>query len=561
MALTLYSAFLVRFFSPGVMANDDILMMAFSNGDFTGSPEAQLVFIGPLIGGLLKLLYTVNSTLPWYALLFVFIQIFSGSLLLTVVFNFKRAQSNRTFVAFAGLIMVLTPSLVLELSFSTTAMYASVIGLTSLAFLSHGFKDQGLVITALIGVLLIVASSLRFEFLLAAGLLIFPIYLLGVTKSTKLMKLFTLGMLFLPLGPHFIEDQISNRDGWAEYNRFNELRGSMHGTPGFSQFVSTAYEDETITKIREFGWESEDLRLFAGWYFEDAHLFSTSSLERLKQNINVTSSPLPFQSSLEGIIYGREFLILFGLASAVFGASLSVPRFRNFLLFQVSWFLIVALLVSSRARFPDRFALGAFFGLFIALLASNMILARRQSMSDEYLFSDKKFEVSLFVCFIIATVFLIPHKFSAEQLSINNQNEASRLTSEIEIFDDIDSKGIFVDIYRLAIEGINPWTERTVFHGNRLLALGWNSQSPHQEKRKSAMNLEGNFLSNFVNAPNLYFVATEETTKLLQHSFEKRKGRQINFVHLGNLTYASVYKVVDTTDDWETVPNDSDLDN
>ena len=559
--LTTFSVILIFAFTPGVMVNDDIAMMAFANGDFTGQPEFQLVFIGALIGSILKFLYTSSSALPWYSILFVLIQILSGSMLLTVVFNFLRKQLNRSFIAYIGLIAVFTPALVLNLSFSTTAMYTSVIGLTSLALVVQDYEKQGVVVTAAIGITLIVASSLRFEFLLAAGLLILPVHLVGIGKLTKPMALLTLGTLLLPLGTHFIENQVSNRDDWAEFTEFNELRGSMHGTPGFSQFVSTAYEDETIEKIREFGWESEDLRLFASWYFEDAERFSTTSLERLKENISSASASLPLQPSVEGIIYGREFLILVGLICVVFGAALSVLGFRNFALFQASWFVLIALLVSSRARFPDRFALAAIFGFFISLLASNIILAHRHSLSeDKFAFRTKKIETFVFLTLVFAIVFLIPHKFSAEQISIQNQSENTRLESEVAILDAIDSKGTFVHIGGLAIEGINPWFERTVFQGNKLLALGWNSQSPHQEKRKNAMGFKGNFLSNFVDEPNLYLVTTEDITKLLQHSFEKRQKSQIKFISLGNLTYVNVYQVLSTSVEMETTHRNLETD-
>lgn len=43
------------------MVNDDVAMMSFANGDFTGKPEFQLVFIGALMGVVLKTLYTLQE--------------------------------------------------------------------------------------------------------------------------------------------------------------------------------------------------------------------------------------------------------------------------------------------------------------------------------------------------------------------------------------------------------------------------------------------------------------------------------------------------------------------
>lgn len=560
LALGTYSAVLVRLFSPGVMVNDDIAMMSFSNGDFTGTPESQLVFIGILVGGLLKLLYTLNSALPWYALVFVFIQIFSGAVLLTVLFKFLKGQINRPFLCVVGLVALITPVLVLDLSFSTTAMYGSVIGLVCFSLVIENFREQGPLLTGAVAVIFILVSSLRFDFFLAATLLLLPIYLLHLRKLTRFTALLILGMFLLPVVTHFAENQISNREEWATYKEFNDLRGSMHGTPGLSQFVSTAYEDETIAKTRAFGWESEDLLLFGSWYFEDAQRFSTQSLERLKANIDSEPSTLAFQPSLEGIVAGREFLILFGLIVVVFGLSLSVPKFKTFCLIQASWFLTIALAVSSRSRFPDRFALCAILGLYVSLLTANLILVRRQSLDD--LATEpkhKRIEVSLFMCLIFSAVFVVPHKFSAEQISNQNLAEASRRTSELEMLDSIDPNGKFAYIgAQIAAEGINPWSERTIFDENQLLGLGWATQSPHQEKRKRSMGLDGNFLAHFVDSPDKYLITSDEIAYLLEHSHEKREKKMIEFVGLKGLTYGTIFKVVSERDTRESVDVASD---
>jgi hypothetical protein len=363
------------------------------------------------------------------------------------------------------------------------------------------------------------------------------------------------GMFLLPIVTHFAENQVSDREEWATYKEFNSLRGSMHGTPGLSQFVSTAYEDETIFKTRAFGWESEDLLLFGSWYFEDAQRFSKQSLERLKANIDSAPSTLAFQPSLESIVAGREFLILFGLILVVFGLSLSVPKLKTFSLIQACWFLTVALVVSSRSRFPDRFALGAILGLYISLLVANLILLRRQSTDGFGTESKlKRIEVFFFMFLLFSAVFVVPHKFSAEQISNQNKAEATRRTSELDMLDNIDPNGKFAYLgAQIAAEGINPWSERTIFDDNRLLGLGWATQSPHQEKRKRSMGLEGNFIAQFVDATDKYLITSDEIAHLLEHSHEKREKKMIEFVSLKRLTYGTIFKVVSERDSRELV--------
>jgi hypothetical protein len=544
-AIGIYSAILISCFSPGVMVNDDIAMMSFSNGDFTGTPESQLVFIGFFVGGLLKLLYSFSSTLPWYALLFVLLQILSGSVLLTVWYKILKGRINRSFLSVAGLVALVTPVLVLDLSFSTTAMYLSACGLVSLALVVENYREQGPLITVAIASILVLASSLRFDFFLAAALLILPIYLLHLKNLSRLTAMLTLGILLLPVATHFVENQISKTDDWARYREFNALRGSMHGTPGLARFVAGAYEKETYEKTREFGWESEDLLLFGNWYFEDAQIFNVSSLERLRENIDTGVTRIPLQASLENIIFGRELLILFGVMIVFFGATFSVSKQKNFILFQALWFLTIAVYISSRTRFPDRFAVGAVVGLYICMLAANLILVSRQaSVDNENDFRHRKIEILFFTGLIITGVFLFPHKFSAAQISNQNKIESTRLKTEIQTLDDVDPNGTFVYIgAQITAEGINPWTDRTLLKGNRLLGLGWATQSPHQEKRKQAMDLDGDFLSQFVDSPNRYLIASKKIAELLEYSFERRKKSQIKFDVVVELPFGTVYGV------------------
>jgi hypothetical protein len=528
------------------MVNDDIAMMSFANGDFTGTPESQLVFIGILIGGLLKLLYTLNSALPWYALILVFIQIFSGSVLLTVLFKFMKGSISRTFICVVSLVALITPTLVLDVSFSTTAMYTSVVGLACFTLALENDREQGALVLVAIAFILILASSLRFDFYLAAVLLMLPMYLLHMQKLSRFTVLLTLGMLLLPVASQFVQNQISNTGNWASYNEFNALRGSMHGTPGFSRFVSTAYEEETIKKIREFGWESEDLLLFGSWYFEDDRLFNTPSLEKLKENIDTGVTRIPLQPALENVILGKELIILFGFMMVFFGAGLSVNKHKNFLVLQVLWFFSVAAYISMSSRFPDRFAVGAIVGLFICILTSNMVLLRRQVLSNFYFESGlRKTEVLLFTSLAFIGVFLIPHKFSASQLSSQNKIESIRYRSDIQVIDAIDPDGIFVYIgAQIAAEGINPWSERTLLAYKRFLGLGWATQSPHQEKRKQFMDLDGNFLSHFIDDPNKYLLTTSFIAELLEYSYERRTEKRVKMVSLKELTYGTVFRLV-----------------
>ena len=409
----------------------------------------------------------------------------------------------------------------------------------------ENFRAQGPLLTVATAVVFMLVSSLRFDFFIAAVALMMPMYLLHIRKFSRFTVMLILGMFLLPVITHFAENQISNREEWATYNEFNDLRGSMHGTPGLSQFVATAYEDETISKIRRFGWESEDLLLFGSWYFEDKQLFNISTLEKLKEKIDLGKTTLPLQPSLENITYGREFILLFGFLIVALGVAIPIPKLKYFILFQALWFFTISLIISSRSRFPDRFALGATVGLYVCILVSNLILLRRETSENQGTeFRNKKTEILLFTSLMFTGVFVVPHKFSAEQISLRNQAESTRLQSELQALDEIDPNGIFVYIgAQIAAEGINPWSERTLLESNRLLGLGWATNSPHQEKRKKAMDLDTNFVGQIVNDPNKYLLTSKNIAELLEYSYERRANKRVKLISLEELPYGTVFKI------------------
>jgi len=185
-------------------------------------------------------------------------------------------------------------------------------------------------------------------------------------------------------------------------------------------------------------------------------------------------------------------------------------------------------------------------GLFICILTSNMVLFRRQIPGNFCIETRlKKTAVLLVTCLAFIGVFLIPHKFSASQISSQNKIESIRYRSDIQVIDDIDPYGIFVYIgAQIAAEGINPWSERTLLANKRFLGLGWATQSPHQEKRKQSMDLDGNFLSQFIDDPHKYLLTNSFIAELLEYSYERRTEKRVKLVSLKELPYGTVFKLV-----------------
>jgi hypothetical protein len=556
----LFSTALITFFTPGVMVNDDIAMMAFSNGDFTGQPESQLVFIGSLIGELLQLLYGIYSTFPWYPFLFVVIQTLATATLATAFYKFANQRITTEFVATVSIIILLTPVLVLDISFSTTAMYGAVAGVISAGLILESRDNYGFKFISLVAMVLAAAGSLRFDFFLAATFLLVPFFVVRIGKTSIRGVILGVAIFTVPLGSHFLETSLSTSEEWSQYRSFNQIRGSMHGTPALSRFVDTAYTETTIKQIREFGWESEDLLLFGNWYFEDPKLFNYESLSALRNRLEITPTNLPIQASLENIFYGREWFVILCLLIVLLGTTSGTRQTKQLFLIQIVWFVIGALYISSRYRFPDRFALGAVAGFFICLIASSLILTHRSSVVRNPL-TKRANAVSAVILgsglFVSTLVF--PHKFSAVEISNRNVEQAERLQSEILGINEVTTLGrvVFVGA-QIATEGINPWTDRTLLAGNRFLGLGWATGSPHQESRKVQMELDGVFLKRLAEGVNNYILTNQSVADLLKYSYERRHDRSLDLIPVKNFTYGTMFRVAfDVRDEYLPTPSSS----
>jgi hypothetical protein len=57
------------------------------------------------------------------------------------------------------------------------------------------------------------------------------------------------------------------------------------------------------------------------------------------------------------------------------------------------------------------------------------------------------------------------------------------------------------------------------------------------------MDLDGDFLSQFVDSPNRYLIASKKIAELLEYSFERRKKSQIKFDVVVELPFGTVYGV------------------
>ena len=212
--------------------NDDVMMLLFASGKYTGTPEENLVFINFLYGEILKLLYTWNNQIEWYAVLFAGFHIISLSVISWFIIKNEKVLGLYK-ILFLILFYVIEIRLILLFQFTTTAAVCAVAGLL-LVF--NVYKKKQLFGIALF----VLAGLIRFEVACLILLILCPLFIRTLVLEKKLFLssqfisvAIAASLVFLF---KFVDYQnYQQQNDWKYYQVYNEARGKINDNPRSAQ--------------------------------------------------------------------------------------------------------------------------------------------------------------------------------------------------------------------------------------------------------------------------------------------------------------------------------------
>jgi hypothetical protein len=146
--------------------------------------------------------------------------------------------------------------------------------------------------------------------------------------------------------------------------------------------------------------------------------------------------------------------------------------------------------------------------------------------------------------FALFTTNFVPQKFSSSEISKRNLQEKVDLNRQLNDLEAATGDGMTVFIgAQIQMAGMNPWTQGTFLRGQKLLGLGWGSQSPHQETRKKGMGLQGNFVKKLSETPETYVLTNQHTADLLSYSYLRRNNERLTFKIVKSFDFGVLYQV------------------
>jgi len=311
----------ICFFGIFFEENDDATMLMLASGAFGGEPQSHLVFINFLYGSVLQFLYLWFPALEWYTLSFLFLHVFSFSIIIKCILS-SDIGNGMGKAAMVLLFYVLEIVLLTSLQFTTTAALTTFAGILLLV---RGDAPLGIAS----GILLILIGALiRFH---SAQLVMFvslPFFLIETSRFLKIgvsknFLFYLLALLLMHFSKYLDARYYAADPAWSEYKEYVALRG-MHDNPNLGK---VNWQDILTT----------DFSLYNAMV--DTKVFDASKYREVVQQLQNVR-----------------------LAEKLPNIPSSLKRYRDFFIFLS--LLAVSLFIYSRRRVDKVMVLGL-FGLFV----------------------------------------------------------------------------------------------------------------------------------------------------------------------------------------------------
>jgi hypothetical protein len=487
------------------LVNDDFVMAEFMNGNFTGKLESNTVFMHPIIGSIISQLNSMNLNIPWFPLFIVLVQVFSLSTL--AIMDLSRlsymflAFFSMAHIAFVTVVPSFTPAAIVTSSCGI-ALFLHAIGKNSQRIVWIGF------------LFIILGSLIRFNGMaFAVAMFVMPTFLLMTNsnnrKNVQLRLLapalvLIAGIFFVSQTPSICKTQ-SECAAWAEFNSFNTIRGSFHGSDRMALLKEG---------LENTNWNLTDYRLFSTFAYTDDVSFNLENLEQINEVVPSSSiaqalfsNPLGHLSKV--VTSNIEIsLVFFPVFAGFLYVSLSHMRgFRSqkyFLLFNLMAWLIATGAVAT-IRFPIRIHEPALVSLSIILLIWNSSTAK--SVNIRITRSDlKRFSSLLLVSTLILLSCLINY-------STRNENRLSVQNARFDYLEENFPNSRFI-VQAALLTDLDPWANSNSELPERLLYLGWMTPSPHFKAKKENLKM-GNIYRELVESESLFLISSKRNATFI----------------------------------------------
>lgn len=451
--------------------NDDSLMCLIASGNYSGSPDAHLVFINYIYGLILKLFYVFVPGIEWYTLFFCLMHIVSLS-----VITYKIITNNNERIIrfmFVFLFYVIETVIIQSFQFTTTAAILALAGFLLI------FDQKKWV--AVFGVLFILLGSLiRFEAVMLITIIALPMYIKKLINIRSLL-LFVI-CLAAVVAFNLIDREIYNQDrNWRSYIEYNELRGKINDNPN----AISLRDNFSMNEIN-----INDYKLLLK-YFPDGNILNSHSLKQINEKLGLAQFDEKILNSKQILSY-LPFIVIILSLFLITGFSQTTTLNRFIVTAGAILFLSIIVGISMNASLKFRVFITAILPLFFLL--------------QYYFISQRPHIRKLFV--LTLSLFIMSLLYVVVTKKINKNSEINKVYSmQLPLLE--RNKGVnvvpFADHFR--IENTNPFKLHSL--QNSLVFGGWLTNIPFNAQKFDSFK-------SFVDRKLLLFVSRKKSDQFIQ---------------------------------------------
>ncbi|MBQ3035463.1 MAG: hypothetical protein IJD31_00905 [Lachnospiraceae bacterium] len=399
--------------------NDDAMLRNIVSGNFTGIPEAHLIYIMYPLGLIWKGLYQIMPSIPWYDLFMVGIHYMCWFLLLKRVLQQYEKKKEKLLASVVALAILM----IIDMAYLVMHQYtvlASVLAATAIFWLITGTSEVGReywIDRIVCIVLLILCLWLRKQvFLMALPILFFVIVSDILKESNKTIRkqllkhtcFWVAGIVIIVIISFIVEHIAYNNDSWQDFKRYNDARTDIYdfyGIPDYEKYdeeyeaLGISYGDWIVIDRYDNGMvadlSTDKICEVASWSIADKKA-AEQYYSVFRQGLYSVGNVL-FYNDVQPI---GLFLSVFYVVSLIFAYrkedKIGFLCICGMLFFQaifIAYFML-------QGRFPERIS----YGLYLMQLCYLTGWFIKYSRSSGQLFSKGKFwSVVLIVLFLFVT--------------------------------------------------------------------------------------------------------------------------------------------------------------
>lgn len=335
--------------------NDDVIMLLLASGEYTGTPQPNLVFINYIYGYFLIFLYNFNLGIEWYTVVFSLIHIIS----LTIIsWHISEKSIGKVYqILFLLIFYVVETRLILHFQFTTTAALCATAGIVLLSCDKNYTKIAG-------SSLFIVSSLIRFEVAIMILLIASPFFFEIFIRNSRLTCNKTIIYLIIALTFSFMfkyndRQMYSSEETWNYYFKYNKLRGQINDNPNAGTIVNSLPKGISRT----------DYYLLLS-FFPDGQIMDLKKIESLSNILMRVNFKIKIQNIYPSF---RRYTVLLSLVLIAWGIIFIFSRKlynRMTLFFTLCIFIFLLSYISLDGNLKYRVFLSALFPLIFVMYSS-----------------------------------------------------------------------------------------------------------------------------------------------------------------------------------------------